>query len=144
MRVKFCGAAQEVTGSSHLLTLDNGYRILLDCGLYQGPEPDDPDHPLAGFNEKWLFNPAKIDCLILSHSHIDHCGRIPRLVKDGFEGLIYCTHSARDLCALMLTDSAKIQEPTLPITTNTSLPKKSGSRTTPLQTPTGPCSNSSA
>ncbi|MFN4080944.1 MAG: MBL fold metallo-hydrolase [Saprospiraceae bacterium] len=110
MRVKFCGAAQEVTGSSHLLTLDNGYRILLDCGLYQGPEPDEADHPLTGFNEKWLFNPAKIDCLILSHSHIDHCGRVPRLVKDGFEGLIYCTHAARDLCALMLTDSAKIQE----------------------------------
>lgn len=110
MKVKFCGAAQEVTGSSHLLTLDNGYRILLDCGLYQGPEPEDPDHPLAGFNEKWLFNPEKLDCLILSHAHIDHCGRIPRLVKDGFKGAIYCTHATRDLCALMLVDSARIQE----------------------------------
>ncbi len=116
MKLKFCGAAREVTGSSHLLILDDGTQILLDCGLYQGGGDDDgrstsnPPNPLEGFNEKWLFNPADLDCLIVSHSHIDHTGRIPKLVRDGFRGKIYCTHATRDLCALMLMDSAKIQE----------------------------------
>jgi len=113
MKVKFCGAAREVTGSCHLLTLDSGLNILLDCGLYQGGDDDGragDDHPITGFNEKWLFDPAKIDCLILSHAHIDHTGRVPKLVKDGFSGKIYATNATRDLCALMLLDSAKIQE----------------------------------
>ena len=105
MKITFCGAAREVTGSSHLLTLDNGYKILLDCGLYQGNDDDMED-----FNQKWLFNPAEIDCLVVSHAHIDHTGRIPKLVADGFKGKIYSTHATRDLCALMLLDSAKIQE----------------------------------
>ena len=105
MKVKFCGAAQEVTGSTHLITLDNGYTILLDCGLYQGHDKDMED-----FNAKWLFDPKEIDCLILSHAHIDHCGRIPKLVKDGFRGNIFSTHATRSLCAIMLLDSAKIQE----------------------------------
>lgn len=115
MKVKFCGAAQEVTGSSHLITLDNGFKILLDCGLYQGGGDDDgqssgSNNPIAGFNEKWLFNPHEIDCLVLSHAHIDHTGRVPQLVKAGFRGKIYATHATRDLCAIMLLDSAKIQE----------------------------------
>jgi len=113
MKIKFCGAAQEVTGSSHLLTLDDGYRILLDCGLYQGGDDDGKageDHPLTKFNEKWQFAPTDIDCLILSHAHIDHTGRVPKLVRDGFQGKIYATNATRDLCALMLLDSAKIQE----------------------------------
>lgn len=114
MKIKFCGAAQEVTGSSHLLTLDNGFTILLDCGLYQGGGDDDGQagsgNPLFHFNENWLFNPKDIDCLILSHAHIDHTGRVPKLVGDGFRGKIYATHATRDLCALMLLDSAKIQE----------------------------------
>jgi len=62
------------------------------------------------FNESWLFDPATIDCMILSHAHIDHSGRIPKLIKDGFKGCIHCTHATRSLCAIMLLDSAKIQE----------------------------------
>ncbi|PHI20198.1 MBL fold metallo-hydrolase [Lewinellaceae bacterium SD302] len=105
MQIKFCGAAREVTGSCHLITLDDGYKILLDCGLYQGRNDD-----MKNFNEKFLFNPAEIDCLILSHAHIDHTGRVPKLVKDGYKGRIYATHATRSLCAIMLTDSAYIQE----------------------------------
>ena len=105
MRVKFCGAAREVTGSAHLITLDDGFKILLDCGMYQGHADE-----LKGFNEKWLFNPAEIGCVVLSHAHIDHCGRLPKLVKDGFNGPIYSTHATRSLCAIMLLDSALIQE----------------------------------
>lgn len=105
MKIQFCGAAREVTGSCHLLTLDNGFKILLDCGLYQGS-----DRAMAEFNRNWLFNPAEIDCLIVSHAHIDHTGRIPKLVADGFRGNIFATHATRDLCAIMLLDSAKIQE----------------------------------
>ena len=113
MKVKFCGAAREVTGSCHLLTLDNGFKILLDCGLYQGGDDDGragEDHPMTHFNEKWHFDPKEIDCLVLSHAHIDHTGRVPKLVRDGFNGKIYATHATRDLCALMLMDSARIQE----------------------------------
>lgn len=102
MELKICGAAQEVTGSAHLLILDSGIKILLDCGLFQG---SDIEH----LNTKWLFDPAEIDILILSHAHIDHCGRIPKLVKDGFKGPIMCTHATRSLCGIMLLDSAKIQ-----------------------------------
>lgn len=113
MKIKFCGAAQEVTGSSHLITLDSGFKILLDCGLYQGGDDDgqaEEDKPIVGFNEKWLFDPKEIDCLVLSHAHIDHTGRVPKLMRDGFRGRIYATHATRDLCAIMLLDSAKIQE----------------------------------
>ena len=102
MDIKFCGAAQEVTGSCHLITLLNGKKILLDCGLFQGRD-------VEPYNEKWFFNPSEIDYLILSHAHIDHSGRIPKLVKDGFKGPIYSTHATRSLCAIMLLDSAKIQ-----------------------------------
>ena len=105
MKIKFCGAAREVTGSCHLITLDDGFTILLDCGLYQGR-----NEVMADFNKKWLFDPAKIDCLLLSHAHIDHTGRLPKLVKDGFNKMIYATHATRDLSSLMLLDSAKIQE----------------------------------
>ncbi len=105
MKIKFCGAAQEVTGSAHLITLDDGYQILLDCGLYQGRDED-----MENFNRQWLFDPSSIDTLILSHAHIDHSGRIPRLVKDGFEGTIHSTHATRSLCSIMLLDSAHIQE----------------------------------
>ena len=77
----------------------------MDCGLYQGRGKD-----MANFNTSWYFDPAMIDCLILSHAHIDHSGRIPKLVKDGFRGDIVCTHATRSLCAIMLLDSARIQE----------------------------------
>lgn len=105
MKIKFCGAAREVTGSAHLITLDNGYKILLDCGLYQGRSAE-----MRTFNREWLFEPSEIDCLVLSHAHIDHSGRIPKLVKDGFKGCIHSTHATRSLCSIMLLDSAFIQE----------------------------------
>lgn len=105
MKLQISGAAQTVTGSCHLITLANGFKLLLDCGLYQGNEDQ-----LEDFNSQWYFNPADIDALILSHAHIDHCGRIPKLVKDGFRGNIYCTSATRDLSVIMLLDSAQIQE----------------------------------
>lgn len=105
MRVKFCGAAREVTGSAHLITLDNGLKVLLDCGLYQGHA-----RHMKQFNESWLFKPENVDVVILSHAHIDHSGRLPKLVKDGYKGKIFSTHATRSLCAIMLLDSAKIQE----------------------------------
>ena len=105
MKIKFCGAAREVTGSCHLITLDSGFTILLDCGLYQGNSPE-----LKNFNDEWLFNPTGINCMVLSHAHIDHAGRIPKLVKDGFRNTIYCTPATRALSAIMLLDSAGIQE----------------------------------
>ena len=104
-RIKFCGAAQEVTGSCHLIELPTGEKILLDCGLYQGYDDD-----LQDFNRNWYFRPEEIDILILSHAHIDHSGRIPKLVKDGFDGKIISTHATRDLCTVMLMDSAYLQE----------------------------------
>ncbi len=105
MKIKFCGAARAVTGSAHLITLDSGYTILLDCGLYQGSSKE-----MLHFNEQWLFDPRKINCVVLSHAHIDHCGRLPKLVRDGYKGTIYSTHATRSLCAIMLLDSARIQE----------------------------------
>lgn len=105
MKVKFCGAAGEVTGSAHLIELDSGYKILLDCGLYQGkPETAYEE------NRRWHFDPKTIDCVILSHAHIDHCGRIPKLAKDGFNGNIFTTPATRSLALIMLLDSAKIQD----------------------------------
>ncbi len=105
MELQINGAAQTVTGSCHLITLENNFKILLDCGLYQGIEEQFED-----FNSQWYFDPKEIDVLILSHAHIDHCGRIPKLVKDGFKGAIYCTSATRDLAVIMLLDSAQIQE----------------------------------
>ena len=105
MQIKFCGAARNVTGSCHLVTLDSGYRILLDCGMFQGGGDDDDIS-----NRTWHFEPSSVDCLILSHAHIDHTGRVPLLVKEGFKGDIHSTHATRSLCSIMLLDSAKIQE----------------------------------
>ncbi|HHG83535.1 MAG TPA: MBL fold metallo-hydrolase [Bacteroidetes bacterium] len=105
MILKFWGAARTVTGSMHLLELDNGKKILLDCGLYQGR-----DQFADEFNRNFPCPPSEIDYLILSHAHIDHCGNIPQLVKDGFKGRIYCTHATFDLVSMLLLDSARIQE----------------------------------
>ncbi|MBC7885501.1 MAG: MBL fold metallo-hydrolase [Saprospiraceae bacterium] len=105
MKIKFCGAAQYVTGSCHLIELEDGFKILLDCGLFQGKGSH-----IWDWNNQWYFKPAEIDCLVLTHAHIDHCGRIPKLVKDGYTGPIHATHATRSLCAVMLLDSAKIQE----------------------------------
>jgi metallo-beta-lactamase family protein len=104
MKITFHGAARTVTGSQHLLEI-NGKKILLDCGLFQGKRKE------AFERNRNEFTPSdEIDCLVLSHAHIDHSGRIPCLVKNGFTGNIYCTSATRDLCAVMLMDSAYIQE----------------------------------
>lgn len=105
MKIKFCGAARNVTGSNHLITLDSGYKILLDCGLFQGSHLTDYES-----NSNFYYDAATIDCLILSHAHIDHTGRVPMLVKHGFNGCIHATHATRSLCGIMLLDSARIQE----------------------------------
>lgn len=104
MKVKFCGASIGVTGSCHLISTDS-HKILLDCGQFQGGKEMDRMN-----EEAFPFNPAEIECVILSHAHIDHCGRIPLLVKRGFKGPIYCTDATADLLDVMLKDSAYIHE----------------------------------
>jgi metallo-beta-lactamase family protein len=104
MRITFWGAAQEVTGSLHLIEV-NERRILLECGLFQGPRAE-----TYARNLNFPFDPTSIDALILSHAHIDHSGNIPNLVKNGFRGNIWCTAATRNLCTLMLLDSGHIQE----------------------------------
>ncbi len=103
IKITFYGGVETITGSKHLLETPNGYRILLDCGLFQGKSDKDP-------NRQFGFDPRTIDCLILSHAHIDHSGLIPKLVKEGFKGNIYCTPPTLELTKIMLEDSAKIQE----------------------------------
>lgn len=104
MRVNFHGAAHTVTGSQHLLEI-NGKKLLLDCGLYQGRRADTYER-----NLKFRYDPRDVDAVILSHSHIDHCGNLPNLVKQGYEGPIYSTRAAADLTAVVLVDSGHIQE----------------------------------
>ena len=105
MKIKFLGAAREVTGSKHLITTDSGKNILLDCGMFQGKglETD-------AMNRELGFEPELINHLILTHAHIDHAGLIPYMYKRGFRGSIVCTNATRDLCAIMLADSGFIQE----------------------------------
>jgi metallo-beta-lactamase family protein len=105
MKITFHGAAQTVTGSKHLIELENNKRILLDCGLFQGSGQE-----TDGLNRTFGFDPKIVNYLILSHAHIDHSGLIPKLVKEGFSGKIYCTPATLDLCQIMLADSAYIQE----------------------------------
>ena len=105
MKIQFLGAAQEVTGSKHLITTDEGVRILLDCGMYQGKGKETDSR-----NRELGFQPSDIDYLILSHAHIDHSGLIPYIYREGFRGRILCTPQTRDLCRIMLADSAHIQE----------------------------------
>ncbi len=104
MRLQFYGAARTVTGSCHLLQVGKK-KILLDCGLYQGKRKESFKR-----NRTFKFDPKEIDCVVLSHTHIDHSGNIPRLVASGFRGPIFCTHATLDLCDWMLRDSAYIQE----------------------------------
>jgi metallo-beta-lactamase family protein len=105
MKIAFHGAARTVTGSKHLLTLQNGRKVLLDCGMFQGlgRETD-------MLNREFGFDPASVDVMILSHAHIDHSGLIPKLVADGFRGRIFCTPATRDLTSVLLKDSAEIQQ----------------------------------
>ena len=105
MKIAFHGAARVVTGSKHLLTLKNGKKYLLDCGMFQGMGSQ-----TDVLNRNWGFTPREVDYLILSHAHIDHCGLIPKLVKDGFQGRIFCTPATKELTGVLLEDSAGIQQ----------------------------------
>jgi metallo-beta-lactamase family protein len=104
MRLQFMGAAREVTGSAHLVHIQ-GRTILLDCGLFQGRRSE-----VNAKNRKLPYAVDRIDAVVLSHAHIDHAGRLPFLVKEGFRGTIHSTVATRDLCEVMLADSAHIQE----------------------------------
>lgn len=104
MKIKFCGAAREVTGSRHLIEI-NGKNILLDCGMAQGNRKES-----EAKNRNFLFDPKKVDLVVLSHAHIDHSGMLPYLVNQGFKGSIYSSFATRDLARYMLADSAFIQE----------------------------------
>jgi len=101
--VEFLGAARTVTGSMHLVHTGSS-RVLLDCGLYQGRRRESYLR-----NERLAVRPREVDCVVLSHAHIDHSGALPRLVKMGYRGPIYATPATRDLCAAMLEDAARIQ-----------------------------------
>lgn len=102
MKIKFCGATRTVTGSCYYLE-SNSRKFLVDCGLFQGKEADFN-------NEVFPFNPSELDFMIVTHAHIDHSGRIPLLIKQGFNGTIYCTSATADLMVIMLKDSGHIQE----------------------------------
>ena len=104
MKIAFHGAARTVTGSKHLITLQNGKHVLLDCGLFQGMGKD-----TEMMNSHFGFDAATVDYLILSHAHIDHCGLIPKLVKDGFNGIVFATPATKELAGILLEDSAEIQ-----------------------------------
>jgi metallo-beta-lactamase family protein len=102
-RLRFLGAARNVTGSRHLLEVD-GTQILVDCGLYQ-------ERQFASRNwDPFDVPPAKIHAVLLTHAHLDHCGLLPKLVKEGFKGRIYCTAATADIAKIILLDAAKIQE----------------------------------
>jgi metallo-beta-lactamase family protein len=104
MKISFHGGARTVTGSKHIIHLDDGRQVLLDCGLFQGMGKETDE-----LNEHFGFDPQKIDVVLLSHAHIDHSGLLPRLVKEGYEGRILCTPATKDLTEILLYDSAEIQ-----------------------------------
>ena len=101
MDLLFLGAAREVTGSAFLLTA-GGQHVLIDCGMEQGYDTYE--------NQRLPVKPSQVDCVVLTHAHIDHSGMIPALVKQGFSGPIYATRATIELCSIMLLDSAHIQE----------------------------------
>jgi metallo-beta-lactamase family protein len=103
MRIHFLGATRTTTGSMYLVEV-NGRKILLECGLFQGRRDESMER-----NRNFPFNPSELDAVVLSHAHIDHCGNLPNLCKQGFDGNIYCTFATRDLASIMLADSAGIQ-----------------------------------
>ena len=105
MKLTFWGAARNVTGSMHLLELQNGKKLLLDCGLFQGRRAE-----ADTINGTFPAEASAIDAVLLSHAHIDHSGMLPGLYRAGFRGRIFATHATYDLCALMLMDSAYIQQ----------------------------------
>ncbi|MCC8147325.1 MAG: MBL fold metallo-hydrolase [Bacteroidales bacterium] len=105
MKIAFHGAARTVTGSKHLITLNNGKKILLDCGMFQGMGPQ-----TTPLNQNFGFDPQEVSCVFLSHAHIDHSGLLPKLVKEGFNGEIYATPATVDVAQVLLKDSAYIQK----------------------------------
>src|ERR1043166_6447838 len=105
MKISFHGAARTVTGSKHLIHLSQGKKILLDCGMFQGLGRD-----TLRLNSEWGFNPSEVDYVFISHAHIDHIGLLPKLVRDGYSGRIWCTPPTADLMEILLVDSAHIQE----------------------------------
>jgi metallo-beta-lactamase family protein len=104
MEIEFAGAAREVTGSCHILRI-NGKTVLLDCGMFQGRRSE-----TRAKNATLPIGIREIDAVVLSHAHIDHAGRLPLLTANGYANPIYCTAATRDLSAVMLADSAHIQE----------------------------------
>ncbi len=104
MRINFHGAAHTVTGSQHLIEI-NGSQLLLECGLYQSRREESYIR-----NKNFPFDPHRVDAVILSHAHIDHCGNLPNLVRQGYSGPIYATKATADLADVMLRDAAHIQE----------------------------------
>ncbi len=101
MKLRILGAAGEVTGSNYMIETD-GYKVLVDCGTHQGMDEEKHEE------EKFPFSPADIDAVLLTHAHIDHSGKIPLLVKQGFKGKVYCTHATSQLIEILLRDSAHI------------------------------------
>ncbi|MCL2641818.1 MAG: MBL fold metallo-hydrolase [Phycisphaerales bacterium] len=104
MQIRFHGATQTVTGSLHEIRAGDK-TILLEAGLFQGPR-----QLARQINSTFRFEPKSVDAVVLSHAHLDHCGNLPNLAKQGFKGPIYCTQATAAIAALMLMDSAKIQE----------------------------------
>jgi metallo-beta-lactamase family protein len=104
MKIHFLGATRTTTGSMYLLESES-FKILLECGLYQGRRDDSIER-----NRNFPFDPAQLDAVVLSHAHLDHCGNLPNLCRRGFSGSIYCTFATRDLASIMLEDSAQIQK----------------------------------
>lgn len=114
MQIAFHGAARTVTGSKHLITLDNGKKLLLDCGMFQGMGRE-----TDALNSNFGFDAAAVDYVVLSHAHIDHSGLLPKLVKEGYTGKIYCTPATKELSAILMEDSAGIQENDIKYTNKT-------------------------
>lgn len=104
MRINFFGATRTTTGSMYLIEV-NGRRLLLECGLFQGRRDESIER-----NRNFPFDPKTVDAMVLSHAHIDHCGNLPNLCRQGYDGNIYATFATRDLAAIMLADSAGIQQ----------------------------------
>jgi metallo-beta-lactamase family protein len=104
MQIHFFGAARTTTGSMYLIEV-NGKKLLLECGLFQGHREESIQR-----NCCFPFDPKQVDAVVLSHAHMDHAGNLPNLVKQGYTGNIHCTFATRDLCSIMLVDSAHIQE----------------------------------